>query len=44
MAGVVLLGSGLLAILSIGFPILVAGALCLLAAARSDQLGSTSPR
>jgi hypothetical protein len=33
-AGVVLLGVGLLAILSIGLPIMVAGALCLVAAGR----------
>ena len=37
LAGLVLTGVGLLAILSIGLPVVVAGVLCLVAAARSAQ-------
>ncbi len=43
LATLVLVAVGVLAILSIGFPILVAGALCLFAAVRSARLGSTAP-
>lgn len=43
LAGFVLAAVGMLAILSIGLPILVAGALCLRAAARSTRLGSATP-
>lgn len=39
-AGSVLLVVGALAILSVGFPIVVAGGLCLLAAARSRHAGA----
>lgn len=43
LAGLVLAATGVLAILSIGFPILVAGTLCLFAAARSARHGSAAP-
>jgi len=43
LAGVVLAVMGVLAILSIGFPILVAGALCLFSAARSARPRSGEP-
>ena len=42
VGGLVLAAVGVLAILSIGFPILVAGILCLLAAARPSGLGSAA--
>lgn len=43
LAGLMLAVVGVLAILSIGLPILVAGVLCLVAAARSSQRDSTAP-
>jgi len=43
LAGVVLAAVGVLAILSIGFPILLAGALCLVSAARSARPRSAEP-
>ncbi|HEX2808729.1 MAG TPA: hypothetical protein VHN80_21410 [Kineosporiaceae bacterium] len=43
LAGIFLTGAGLLALLSIGLPILTAGILCEIAAARSSMRGSSLP-
>lgn len=44
LAGLILAVVGMLAILSIGFLVLVAGVLCLVAAVRSSQRGSAAPQ
>jgi hypothetical protein len=43
LSGIVLIGAGLLALLSIGVPILAAGVLCEIAAARSAGRGTPAP-